>query len=512
MCFNAGTLPHVVKQCFTAGTFCFIFACSCFMFHVCLQSARANAMRQTRMEMPLTDSLPTLFPLIFDSINEGVFTVDEEFNVTSFNSAAENIVGMKRDEAIGKKCYEVFKASICEGGCALAETLRTGRPQMGVRVDIRNSDEQTVPIRVNTTALRDRTGTLIGGVEIFRDITDVESLRSELSDRNGFMDLVGRSDAMKELYSLIPQVAGSDAPVLICGASGTGKELVAQAIHGLSRRKNKPYVRLNCGALPDTLLESELFGYMKGAFTGANQNKPGRFQQADGGTLFLDEIGDVSPAFQVKLLRALEEGEIQPLGGTRTVKVKVRLITATNRDLRAMVKQGQFREDLYYRVKVIPIEIPRLSLRRKDIPLLVDHFTAILATKAGRSAPSISQKAMRVLFDYDYPGNVRELRNIIERAFVLCAGSVIDVQHLPPEVVDHSRRCVGLDPYLPRTPEEQISLSAKPPSRRAESEPPEKQRLIGILDEYGWNRTAVAKRLGIGRTTLWRRMKDYGMV
>ncbi|MCP4600436.1 MAG: PAS domain-containing protein [Proteobacteria bacterium] len=460
----------------------------------------------------MSDSLKTLFPLIFDSINDGVFTVDEDFRITSFNAAAERIVGMKRDDAIGQKCHEVFRASICQSGCALRETLESGEPQRDVRVDILNAKMDGVPILVSTAVLKDRTGRMVGGVEIFRDVSDVESLRNELAGRHRFRDIIGESDAMKEIFALIPQVAESEASVLIDGPSGTGKELVAQAIHDLSPRKDQPFVRVNCGALPDTLLESELFGYMKGAFTGANYNKPGRFQQADGGTLFLDEIGDVSPAFQVKLLRALEEGEIQPLGGTKTIQVDVRLISATNRDLAAMVKKEKFREDLYYRIKVIPIELPPLAERRKDIPLLVAHFTKLLAARTGRIPPQISKKAMRVLYDYDYPGNVRELRNIIERAFVLCSGNVIDLQHLPPEITSiYSVGSIGDRNNHIRPSERRIAEARlTPPDRRQDS--PEIRRLMSLLEAHGWNRTVVAKELGIGRTTLWRRMKDYGLV
>ncbi len=460
----------------------------------------------------MSDNLKTLFPLIFDSINDGVFTVDEEFRITSFNAAAEKIVGMNRDDAIGRKCHEVFRASICQSGCALRETLESGEPQRDVRVDILNAKMDGVPILVSTAVLNDKSGRMVGGVEIFRDVSDMESLRDELAGRHRFRNIVGQSDAMKEIFALIPQVAESEAPVLIDGPSGTGKELVAQAIHDLSPRKDKSFVRVNCGALPDSLLESELFGYMKGAFTGANYNKPGRFQQADGGTLFLDEIGDVSPAFQVKLLRALEEGEIQPLGGTKTIEVDVRLVTATNRDLAALVQEEKFREDLYYRIKVIPIELPPLFERRKDIPLLVAHFAKLLAARTGRTPPQMSKKAMRVLYDYDYPGNVRELRNIIERAFVLCSGNVIDHQHLPAEVTSaYSAGGMGNGNLHAKPSEKRIAQVRLDPKERSQDSP-EIRRLLAVLEAHGWNRTAAAKELGVGRTTLWRRMKDYGLV
>lgn len=460
----------------------------------------------------MSDALNPLFPLIFDSISDGVFTVDEEFRITSFNAAAEQIVGVKREAAIGKKCHEVFRASICQNGCALRDTLERGESQRDVRVDILDSKMHRVPILVSTAVLKDQTGGMVGGVEIFRDVSDMESLRNELEGRHRFHDIIGHSEEMREIFSIIPQVAESDAPVLIDGPSGTGKELIAQAIHDLSLRKDKTFVRVNCGALPDTLLESELFGYMKGAFTGAHYNKPGRFQQADAGTLFLDEIGDISPAFQVKLLRALEEGEIQPLGGTKSMQVDVRLISATNRDLSELVKSGFFREDLYYRIKVIPIQVPRLADRRKDIPLLVAHFTKLLSTRTGRETPQLSKRAMRVLYDYDYPGNVRELRNIIERAFVLCSENLIDLQHLPSEVTATDTTRDLPDPNAHRKPSVKRIAEASLLPAPGHQYSPEIRRLLSLLESHGWNRTAVAKELGIGRTTLWRRMREYNLI
>ena len=442
-----------------------------------------------------------LYPLILDSIHEGVFTVDADFRLTSFNAEAERISGVPREEAIGRRCYEVFRASICQTRCALMQTLETGEPLRDVRIDVLDRAMRAVPICVSTAVLLDE-GRLVGAVEIFRDVSDVESLRQELHGQKGFADIIGTSPAMLAVFRILPDVAASDASVLVEGPSGTGKELVAQAIHQLSARRDGPFVRVNCAALPDALLESELFGYVKGAFTDARRDKPGRFSLAHGGTILLDEIGDVSPAFQAKLLRVLQEGEIQPLGSTRTLNVDVRVVAATNRDLGQMVREGRFREDLYYRIRVVPISLPALRERRGDIPLLVDHFVGRLAAKTGKQIREVAPGALTALRDYDYPGNVRELENVLERAFVLCHGQRIELAHLPEEVV-YGRAEPGAPPRT-LSP----SLPAPPPAPST----PEARSILEALEAHRWNRTEVARALGIGRNTLWRRMKRYGLL
>ena len=379
----------------------------------------------------MSETADTLHPLILDSISEGVFTVDAEFRLTYLNAEAERITGVRREAAIGHRCYEVLRGSACQGGCPLRRSIETGEPQTNVQMTMLNGRMESVPISVSTAVMTDADGALVGGVETFRDLSEIETLRRELSDRRSFGDIIGVSRAMREIFSLIVDVAASDAPVLISGASGTGKELVAQAIHANSARAEAPFVRVNCGALPDTLLESELFGYVRGAFTDARGDKPGRFQQADCGTLFLDEVGELSPAFQVKLLRALQEGEIQPLGSTETLVVDVRVVAATNQDLAAMTAEGTFREDLFYRLCVIPIEIPPLRERREDVIPLVEHLVAKLAARTGKRITGVSADALRALYDYDYPGNVRELLNMLERAFALCHGEQIEWTCLP---------------------------------------------------------------------------------
>ena len=446
----------------------------------------------------MTTAVDQLYPLILDHIGEGVFSVDRDFRVTSFNTEAERITGIKRDDAIGRKCYEVFRASICQTGCALRQTLRTGEPLRNVRIDVLNSEMEVVPIYVSTAVIKDAAGTLVGGVEIFRDLSEVEALRRQVSGTTGFRDIVGQSPPMRRIFSILHDVAASDAPVLVSGASGTGKELIANAIHDLSPRRERPFLRVNCGALPDALLESELFGYAKGAFTDARRDKPGRFVQADGGTLFLDEVGELSPAFQVKLLRVLQEGEVQPLGSTKTLNVDVRIVAATNRDLAQAVADHAFREDLFYRLRVIPIDVPPLAARRGDVHALVEHFVKQTAQRTGKHIEGVTDAALQVLCDYDYPGNVRELKNLVERAFVFCREGLIDVKHLPDEIFSKTASAAPGDVPGPAAPNASDDKACG--------------ELRRALDAHHWNRTETAKALGIGRNTLWRRMGKCGLL
>jgi len=449
------------------------------------------------MQRDLADVADTdLYELVLESIDEGVFTVDAEFHITSFNAAAERITGTPRASALGRMCYDVFRGSICQGECAMKRTLRTGEPVRSVRVDILDAKMRTIPIRVSTDTLK-RAGIIVGGVEVFRDVTDIETLREKL--RGGRGEIIGTSPLMQAAVKILPDVAMANSSVLVEGPSGTGKELVARAIHQLSPRARRPFVQINCAALPDSLLESELFGYTKGAFTGAVRDKPGRFRLAEGGTLFLDEIGDISPAFQGKLLRVLQSGEFEPLGATRTERVDVRIIAATHRDLGTLVREGGFREDLYYRIRVVPISLPALKDRCGDIPLLVDHFVRKLAAITGKSIREVSIEAMALMCKYDFPGNVRELENGLERAFVLSQGARILPEDLPPEW----QRPAQARPPATESPASNPSL---PPP-----EDPQKSQLEFALASHQWNRTETAKALGIGRNTLWRRMKAMGL-
>ncbi|MGQ9824808.1 MAG: sigma-54 interaction domain-containing protein [Desulfotomaculales bacterium] len=429
--------------------------------------------------------------IILESITDGVFTVDRAFRVTSFNRAAEKITGIPRKEALGRFCWEVFRASICETECALKKTLETGRPVVGRAVYIVNAAGKRIPISISTGLLRNARRQVIGGVETFRDLSLVEELEKELQGKYTFADIISKNHKMQELFKILPDVAQSDSTVLITGPTGSGKELLARAIHSLSPRSAGPLVAVNCAALPDTLLEAELFGYEAGAFTDAKKSKPGRFARAEGGTLFLDEIGDVSPALQVKLLRVLQEKEYEPLGAVRPVRANVRVLAATNRDLGELVEKGLFRRDLYYRINVVTLRLPPLSERREDIPLLVEHFVNRFNILKGKDIAGVSEEALAVLMRHDYPGNVRELENIIEHAFVLAKGGLIGLEHLPA--------------YLQ-------NAAPGPSFSGGETLAQIEARAIReALARNAYRRLVAARELGIDKTTLWRKMKRYGI-
>jgi len=435
------------------------------------------------------------FNVILDSVADGVFTINEKGEITFFNRAAEEITGFPREEALGHNCFDIFRANICQTNCALKETIKTGKEIINLPINIINKDGKELPVSVSTAVLRDEGGSIIGGVETFRDLSAIEELRKELRQQYTFQDIVSKNHTIQEIFQILPDIAESDSTVLIQGPSGSGKELFAKAIHNLSLRMDKPFVKVNCGALPDNLLESELFGYVKGAFTDAKKDKPGRFALADGGTIFLDEIGDMSPVLQVKLLRVLQDREYEPLGGTSTVRVDVRIVAATNKELVALARSGKFRDDLYYRLNVVKLDLPPLSRRREDIPLLVEHFVEKFNLKMGKNISGVSHEAMSLLMRYDFPGNIRELENIIEHAFVMCKGDVIELRHFPLELIERSKEA-----FL----EEK---EANRPLQRSEAESIRK-----ALEKNRGNRLRTARELGIDRSTLWRKIKKYGIV
>ena len=430
---------------------------------------------------------------ILESISDGVFTVDHQWKITSFNRAAEKITGIQREEAIGKFCWEVFRSNMCERDCPLSTTLNQGNPVIDRSGFIVDKDGQRIPISVSTATLKDEQGHTLGGVETFRDLSEVEELRKELQEGFQVGDLVSRSKSMFKIFKILPRVSESDSTVLIEGETGTGKELLARAIHHLSPRNNKPFITINCGALPDTLLESELFGYKSGAFTDATKDKPGQFSLAKEGTIFLDEIGDTSSAFQIRILRVIQEREFVPLGGTQPEKVNVRIIAATNKNLADLVKMGHFREDLYYRINVVRMELPPLRERKEDIPLLIDHFIQKLNALHNRDIKYMDQTALTLLMAYDFPGNIRELENIMEYIFVICTEDRISTEHLPDYitgVTSFESKSLGLESTVQTI---------------------EVQTILETLKKNNYNKVKTAQALGMHKSTLYRKMKKYGL-
>lgn len=432
-----------------------------------------------------------------DSIADGVFTVDQQGRITSFNRAAERITGFSREEATGQYCHEIFRSNVCFEACPLRHTAETSENIINLKVNILRRDNKEIPISISTAIVTDDSGRVMGAVETFRDLSLIKELRKEISSRYSFQDILSRSKAMLELFQILPDIARSGATVLIEGESGTGKELFANAIHNLSPRQERPFLKVNCAALPETLLESELFGYKRGAFTDAKRDKPGRFQQAHGGTMFLDEIAEMSKGTQVKLLRVLEQKEYEPLGSTRSEKVDVRIIAATNRDLMEMMHRREFREDLFFRLNVIRLKIPPLRDRREDIPLLIEHFIERINLKQSKQVKKVSPSALKILLDYDFPGNVRELENIIEHTVILTKGIEIQPRHLPS--------------YLRQKHRKPLTGASSESDSLAVLDTMERDLIARSLERHGGRIALAAQELGIHRSTLWRKMKRYGL-
>jgi len=445
---------------------------------------------------PAIQDSPAWTRLILDSIADGVFTVDQQGRITSFNKAAERITGFSKEEAVGQYCHEIFRSNLCFEACALKHTAETTETIVNLEVNILNRDNKEIPISISTAVVRDDSGNVVGAVETFRDLSLIKELHKEISKQYSFQDILGRSKAMLDLFQILPDISQSNATVLLEGESGTGKELFAAAIHNLSSRKKQALIKVNCAALPETLLESELFGYKRGAFTDAKRDKPGRFRQAHGGTIFLDEIGDMSKGTQVKLLRVLEQKEYEPLGSSKTEKVDVRIIAATNRDLMEMMHRREFREDLFFRINVIRLSIAPLRERREDIPLLLDHFIERINLKQSKQIKKLSRSALKILLNYNFPGNVRELENIIEHAIILTKGIEIQPRNLPSYL-----RSKQIEPPVRTKISEEQDLAVL--------EKVERDLIGSALERNGGNTAAAAKELGIHRTTLWRKMKRY---
>ncbi|MFO7964008.1 MAG: sigma 54-interacting transcriptional regulator [Desulfobacterales bacterium] len=445
---------------------------------------------------------------IIDSMTEGVFTMDPDGRISHWNRSMERISGFTADEALGRTC-QLLQCSNCFGrdcpdGIKNCKIFEHGSSEAKECL-LRHKDGYDIPVIKNVSAVRDDANTIIGVVETVTDLTELkralqraEDIALRLGEVYRMDNIIGKSDAMQHVFESIRVAAASDATILILGESGTGKELIASAIHYNSLRKGGPLVTVNCSALPETLLESELFGHVKGAYTGAVRDRIGRFEQARGGTLFLDEIGELSPFIQVKLLRVLQERQIERVGDSKGRKIDIRIITATNKDITALLRSGQFREDLYYRLKVFPIHLPSLRERKEDIPLLAEHFIEVNNRKTGNRIKGLSEIAMRKLMDYAWPGNVRELENAIEHAFVLCTKDHIEHEDLPIEIrqIDGPFN-TGRTSTYPGKLHRRIGKNLS------------REMLTNLLTECDWNKAEVGRRVGLSRTAIWKYMKKW---
>jgi len=397
-------------------------------------------------------TLPKELPCetIIDNIADGVFTVDLNWNISFFNNSAEKITGVLKKQAIGRKCWQVFNSSLCSEKCALKSCIDSNITINNKAIYFINSNGEKVPVSICAGPLYDKKGQLIGGVESFRDLTAVHLMKKKINNLYTFEDIISKNNELKKIFNILPQIAKSPSTVILLGESGTGKELFARAVHNVSLRKKNPFIVVNCGAIPENLLESELFGYKSGAFTDAKKDKAGKFALAEGGTIFLDEIGDMPLSTQVKILRAIQDKTFEPLGGIKSIKANVRIIAATNKDLKSMMEKGLFREDLYYRLNVVQLILPPLRKRTEDIPLLINHFIGRLNALNEKQIIGVSEEALSFLVKYKFPGNVRELENILEYAFLICQTEHILIEHLPDHLVSEnshqSLSCIAVEP------------------------------------------------------------------
>jgi len=424
---------------------------------------------------------------ILDNLKEGIIAHDLNRRILFFNHEAEKITGYSRKEVLGRDCHEAMGGPFCGSRCSFCGEVQIFDEKKECQLNIIKKDGESRRIEMSTSMMKDPSGKFVGILVSFKDITDLFNLKKMAGKLTRFSNIIGQDSKMLLVYQQIRDVASYDYPVYISGETGTGKELVATAIHNEGLRANGPFVPINCGALPEGLIESELFGHERGAFSGAVRDRKGRFELADGGTIFLDEVAELSKQMQVKLLRFLQEGTFVKVGGEKTLSVNVQIISATNKDLKKEVQQNRFRDDLYYRLKVVPIHLPPLREKKTDLPLLVDHFLRQNLERYGRKALTVSSEALALMLDYSWPGNVRELQNVIQQAIVKCKGSVITAKDLPMEFRDDQNRCFG----------------------RGSSRKLDADRVADALSKTGGNKTRAAKLLGVGRATLYRFLSEF---
>ncbi len=428
--------------------------------------------------------------LVLDNLMDGVMAHTTNRRIFFFNKAAETITGYDRAEILGKDCHDVFPGRFCGGFCDFCNGIPEEKTKFKFKkVDFTKKDGTQLNLKMSIISLENEFHKEIGALLSFKDDTELDQLKSRLKHRHTLGDLVGRDPKTLELFNQIKEVSSSQVSVLIEGKSGTGKELVANAIHDIGIRSKKPFVAINCGALPEGILESELFGHVKGAFSGAARDRKGRFELADGGTIFLDEVGELSAAMQVKLLRVLQEKSFERVGGEKTIHVDIRIISATNQNLRKMMEEKKFRKDLFYRLCVVPIRLFPLKERRLDIPMLIEHFLEVIALEIKRPALTISNETMDILSAYAWPGNVRELHNMIEYAYVKCPSGTIETEHLPPEIMNYSF-------IKKQKPGPGLKMS--------------KEKFFSALSMAEGNKKKAAEILGVSRATLYRYFDHYG--
>ncbi len=452
-----------------------------------------NNLREKTKEL---NSKSNLLETIFNCRQEGIFSINKNWEITSFNKKAIELTGYTLDEVIGKKCWEIFKTKNCHNGCHMASTIKSAETNSTAELFITNKENKKIPVRVSTSPIYDSENVQVGAIETIQDMSELFNLTSHIEKQFKFNSLVGKSKTMKHAYNLIESVIGNDSTVLISGESGTGKDIIARSIHLNSERKAQPFLIINCNALPEYLLESELFGYEKGAFEGAYVSKPGKFELAKNGTIFLDEVDELSTSLQVKLLRVLEHRAFERIGGTETLNLNARIIAAASKNLEEEMKNGRFREDFFYRISVININLPPLRDRLEDLPSFVNYFLENLSSKLNREPKNISTSVFRILRNYNWPGNIRELENVLEHAFIISNGSLIEPEHLPERLWTLLNKSTAK-----KEDDEEYTLKSA-----------EKLIIIKNLRKFKGHRGKTAKALGIDRTSLWRKMKKYNLL